>query len=241
MSRLPFFSARMIAMPGRGEKELQLLKREGIPVHRFEAIRPTPDMMQATVAPGKKFTKGEVGCNLSHRALWTELLSQPEGSTMLILEDDVELPMHHDRKKPLSDQIAEFMRGVPEDWGIVFLGRCWDLCWACKRINQNTVQTKNALCTHAYALTQKAARLLLASNDPQALAVDHDIKRLLRKEQIKAYARSPQQLLQQNPQVSSTLRMITYRLPQCIEPIVLACLVFILVIVGLGLSLRRLK
>jgi GR25 family glycosyltransferase involved in LPS biosynthesis len=235
---LPFSSARMIVMPGRGEKEMRMLQREGVPVQKFDAVRPTPDMIQAAVAPGKKFTKGAVGCNLSHRALWTELLAQPGGSTMLILEDDVELPLHHDRKKPLVDQIAEFMRGVPDDWDLVFLGRCWDLCTACKRINKNTVQTKNALCTHAYALTQKAARLLLASNTPQTQAVDHHIVRLLRTEQIKAYARTPQQLLMQNPQVSSTLRMITYRLPQCMDPIILMLLAVLLCIILIVVLVR---
>lgn len=239
MSRLPFSSARMIMMPGRGEKEMRMLKREGVLVDKFDAVRPTPDMIQAAVAPGTKFTKGEVGCNLSHRALWTELLAQPEGSTMLILEDDVELPIHHDRSKPLVDQIAEFMRDVPNDWDIVFLGRCWDVCTACKRINKNMVQTKNALCTHAYALTQPAARLLLASNTPQTQVVDHHIVSLLRKKELKAYAKSPKQLLLQNPQVSSTLRMITYRFPQCMEPVILAGLLLIMFIMFIVSLARR--
>jgi GR25 family glycosyltransferase involved in LPS biosynthesis len=196
---------------------MRMLQREGVDVQPFDAVKPTPEMIAATVAPEKldKFTKGMVGCSLSHRALWAELLTQPAGSTMLIFEDDVQLPNHHDGSTPLVDQIAEFMKGVPEDWDIVFLGRCWDNCLKCKRVNKNTVQTKNALCLHAYALNQTAARALLGSNSPQTLAVDEDVQRLLREDRIKAYAKTPQ-MLQQDPRIESTSQLNKYLYqPEC--------------------------
>jgi GR25 family glycosyltransferase involved in LPS biosynthesis len=203
--RLPFSSARMIVMPGRGEKEMLMLRREGLDVKPFKALTPTPEIIEATVAPEKlkEYTKGMVGCYLSHRALWAELLTQPPGSTMLIFEDDVQLPTYNDANTPLVDQIEAFMLEVPEDWDVVFLGRCWDWCLECKHITKGIVQTKNALCLHAYALTQRAAHVLLGSNSPMNLAVDVDLVRLLRNQRIKGYAKTPQ-ILQQDNSIEST-------------------------------------
>jgi hypothetical protein len=104
------------------------------------------------------------------------------------------------------------------------------------------VQTKNALCLHAYALTQPAARTLLAQNTPMTIAVDEYIRGELRKNTLKAYAKSPQQFLQQNPHVESAISSVLKHehMPQCTETMLLplaGLILFIILVVALGVTL----
>jgi GR25 family glycosyltransferase involved in LPS biosynthesis len=202
-----FSACRMITMPGRGATELAMLEAEGLEVVAFPAVPLTDALVAAAVAAPqrKQFSRGQVGCYLSHRALWQELCSMPDGSSMLILEDDVRLPAYHDGTRSLAAQMTEFMARVPSDWGVVFFGRCWDTCSANRRVNANMVRTRDALCMHAYALTKSAAEVLLEANTPMTAHVDVGLRQLLRDGTLSAYARTPQ-FLEQNSDIASTLQ-----------------------------------
>lgn len=72
------------------------------------------------VPPGEKLfgmdlTPGGVGCALGHRKVWQRIVAEGHAAA-LILEDDVEF---HPRLRRL---LAACWRGVPADWGLVYLG-----------------------------------------------------------------------------------------------------------------------
>lgn len=64
---------------------------------------------------GMDLTKGAIGCSLSHRLAWKQVVERGLRSA-LIFEDDVELSPRFFR-----ELMIRWPR-VPEDWGIVYLG-----------------------------------------------------------------------------------------------------------------------
>mmetsp|Transcript_36701 Transcript_36701/g.89036 ORF Transcript_36701/g.89036 Transcript_36701/m.89036 type:complete len:277 (+) Transcript_36701:236-1066(+) len=126
----------------------------------------------------KQCTMGEVGCTLSHVALWKELVAmavqeeappaRPDAS-MLILEDDA---IFH---PTFSSSFSKMWKLVPEDWDIFYLGFCnvgpvtpvvqhkypqGEGQHDCLTVS--IVRPSYGFYTHAYALRTKAAQTLVS-------------------------------------------------------------------------------
>jgi GR25 family glycosyltransferase involved in LPS biosynthesis len=143
--------------------------------------------------PGiKKISPGEVGCTLSHVALWRELSAadDPNNSspTMLILEDDALFTTtSNGGKSRFSAAFAQAWKQltVDDDWGILYLGFSGrgERTYVAKEGLAKEDEAKRGLTvelyrpeygyhTHAYVITQAAARTLLEECLPVVGPID---------------------------------------------------------------------
>jgi GR25 family glycosyltransferase involved in LPS biosynthesis len=157
----------------------------------WDATRNAQYSRKAT--PGmKEMTHGEVGCTLSHVALWKELVAadDPNNSnpTMLILEDDALFTATSRGGK--SRFVATFAQAweqltVDDDWGIMYLGFSGrgERTIVAKEESAKKDEAKRGLTvelyrpeygyhTHAYVITQTAARTLLEECLPVVGPID---------------------------------------------------------------------
>jgi GR25 family glycosyltransferase involved in LPS biosynthesis len=137
------------------------------------------------VTPGKKtLSEGEIGCALSHVALWRELADMegsddPSTITMLILEDDVSFSSFKGKPR-FTRAFQNAWKQLPADWDILYLGfsdrgeRVYVDGDATTRMNTSPkayhplhdpqvqlFRPEYGYHTHAYVLKKTAARALL--------------------------------------------------------------------------------
>jgi GR25 family glycosyltransferase involved in LPS biosynthesis len=110
-----------------------------------------------------RHSAGAYGCLLSHLQVVRDARKRGLPS-LLILEDDVAFDPSFSEKFPV------FVRGLPADWDMVFLG-------ALHRedpdpVAENVVRIRQAYCTHAYALRDSIFDAFIAANDGSPSAVD---------------------------------------------------------------------
>jgi GR25 family glycosyltransferase involved in LPS biosynthesis len=103
-----------------------------------------------------RHSAGAYGCLLSHLQVVRDARKRGLPS-LLILEDDVVFDPSFSEKFPV------FVRGLPADWDMVFLG-------ALHRedpvpVTENVVRIHQAYCTHAYALRDSIYDAFIAAND----------------------------------------------------------------------------
>ena len=174
----------------------------------------------------KRMTAGEVGCSLSHKMIYEEVIKQ-QYNKVLILEDDVVI----DREKiRLFDSIS---RELPDNWQLWYLGYTknvappanaftkklfYHFCYSLgiKRTLNHTVinnlypapysaHLKKAGfhdCTHAYAITNDAARILLEQQTPLQYNADNLLAFTCTNDLLRAFISTPT-LINQQFQVSS--------------------------------------
>lgn len=112
---------------------------------------------------GKAFTKGELGCALSHYSIWTDVIHRaekednPETFKALILEDDVHF-CHN-----FSDKLTEIMKEICFEYDLLYLGR--DPCKFSDEIivTPHVRKTLYSYGAHAYLLTYMGAKKLINS------------------------------------------------------------------------------
>lgn len=118
-------------------------------------------------------TRGAIGCALSHRKIWLEIIKN-KIQTALILEDDIRFDPNFDHKLNL------YKKTWPKDYDIVFLGYHPA---SIKYINKNAFEESDgdyfALATHVYGLfgyiiSYKGAEKLLKIF-PLDMQIDTDI------------------------------------------------------------------
>ena len=132
--------------------------------------------------------KGVMGCALSHLDLWKRIVQHGEDGYYLVLEDDVRF------KKDWWSQQTEYVRAIPEDAELVYLGGVLppnrpalpsvlepkNPYWS--EIKWNTLFTPHPtpifhFCTYSYAIHRRGAikllRFLMESNKRFTVPVDH--------------------------------------------------------------------
>lgn len=106
-------------------------------------------------------TRGELGCTLSHFAIW-QLVVERGYKRILIFEDDARTvnPGPH-----IFDSVNDFYQqlGDKEEPDLLYLGKCCDRCKKLKHVYENIYRSTSPLCTHAYIITNKGAKKLLSS------------------------------------------------------------------------------
>lgn len=144
----------------------------------------------------KKLDNGEIGCFLSHRAIWEKAKKEGWGKT-LILEDDAIFTKHF---KP------EILKDIPE-WDMLYLGQHnYDFqenggnehggkTYALKKeVKPGIWKADRCWLTHAYAINYDAIDYLLENTENMYSSVDNvlaDIQKVL-----KVYAVAPNFLTQ---------------------------------------------
>jgi GR25 family glycosyltransferase involved in LPS biosynthesis len=130
------------------------------------------------VLPGKRtMSNGEIGCALSHIALWRQLIGMEpysEGadspaSCMMVLEDDAVFTKKRGKSR-FIEAFEEVWKQLPEDWGILYLGFSSRGDRFYLERNSDSRKWKHRVRlykptygfhTHAYVLSKKAANILL--------------------------------------------------------------------------------
>ncbi|HEY6005313.1 MAG TPA: glycosyltransferase family 25 protein [Anaeromyxobacter sp.] len=157
---------------------------------------------------------GHVGCSLSHRAIYEEVVKNG-WRRVLVLEDDV---VPH---PGALDLLPATLGQLPEGWELCYLGylgndsvtakarlkRAFYVALAPLRLvrwspgealrllprpfSPNLRRAGRHLCTHAYAVTLEGARKLLAAQTPVAFNSDQLLAFLVLRGRLDAYATHP--------------------------------------------------
>jgi glycosyl transferase family 25 len=157
---------------------------------------------------------GEIGCSLSHRAVYQRMLSEGWRSA-LILEDDV-VP---DREA--LRQVGDALAQLPPGWELLYLGyqsgertRPWDrvkqstylllsalrlITWTPREVlglhprpfSRNLRRAGKHHCTHAYALSAAGARKLVAAQTPVAYSADQLLLKACIGRRLEAFVAEP--------------------------------------------------
>lgn len=158
------------------------LGAQGIDFERFPAVdgsaltnedrKQVMARFHARMARHNPLTKGEIGCALSHAAIWRKMI---EGriSAALILEDDVHLS---DKFKRALDRVVESMDVTRPQVYLFFDGRLNQFSGlddASEFIEQlKGRRLKRVWCSEAYVVTLPAARNMLRANYPVVTPID---------------------------------------------------------------------
>ncbi|HQC81155.1 MAG TPA: glycosyltransferase family 25 protein [Accumulibacter sp.] len=184
MAAMPIYVVNLPAAVRRRERMQTHLAELGLPDSRIfpgvlgsdlseQALAERYDDAGARAASGRAFTRGEVGCALSHLAIYREMcrLNQPFS---LIFEDDCTV---HPDLPALLPAIGRWLAaGTPRVLLLSplrgYLGRGATPLDARHRI----VRIHRAWGAYGYCLNQAAARALLEVNSPVILAADDWIR-----------------------------------------------------------------
>ena len=142
-----------------GRLQAALIRQDIRGVRRVSAVDGSRLELPATW----RHSAGAYGCLLSHLQVVRDARKRGLPS-LLILEDDVLFDPSFSEKFPV------FVRGLPADWDMVFLG-------ALHRedpdpVAENVVRIRQAYCTHAYALRDSIFDAFIAANDGSPNQVD---------------------------------------------------------------------
>lgn len=154
---------------------------------------------------------GEIACALSQEAVLKKFI-QSENKSMLMLEDD-NVPFTHLFYRNVGlrlDFIKEYIRksveSLPEDWDVLYLGRCWDDCANHIPFNNFIVKTKRTLCHHGIAFSRKGASIILANiTHPLNVPIDHIVANLSVHGKINSYATILPVFYQNRDELNSTI------------------------------------
>jgi glycosyl transferase family 25 len=189
-------------------------------------------MAQKLQRQGKVLNLGEIACSVSHRMVYEEMLKH-NWQKVLILEDDV-LPLYNNLA-----QLSAALNELPVNWELVYLGylkhenvtaalkrkqmgykilsRLALMKWTYKMVTNllpkpYSPHLKKAGfhdCTHAYAITQQAAKKLLAAQTPVVYRADDLLSSTIIKGELNAFVTEPKFFDQEsfhNKNISSEIR-----------------------------------
>jgi glycosyl transferase, family 25 len=162
----------------------------------------------------KKMNKGEIACALSHRKLYEEMLRKG-WKTVLVLEDDV-VALNQN-----ADCLAAALGQLPADWELLYLGYLrhetvtpqmrakqyfYKIGSSLGLMKWTPVMIDNLLpkpytghlkkagfhnCTHAYAITQTAAKKLICNQKPVVYRADDLLNTTVMKGELNAFVTVP--------------------------------------------------
>lgn len=152
--------------------------------------------------PETKLNIGQIACHLSHIQVLKTFLNSSE-PRCLIFEDDIEPA--RDSKDYYSIRIKKFLMMVPDDFDLIYLGRCYDRCKQDKIIGPGLVQCFFPLCRHSYIVSRKGAQKIIMNTIPLKIQGDNTIANLISQRKIKAYAAKPAIFFQNRKKLGSFL------------------------------------
>ena len=164
---------------------------------------------------------GEIACALSQEAVLNNFIKSNLKS-MLLLEDD-NIPFTNSfysdvglKLDYIKDYITEAVKSLPNDWDVLYLGRCWDDCTNNIPINNYIVKTRRTLCHHAIAFSRKGASIILENiSHPLNVPIDHIVANLTLYGKINTYATILPIFYQNRDELNSTIGNYDH-LPICL-------------------------
>lgn len=154
---------------------------------------------------------GEIACALSQETVLKNFIKSNKKS-MLMFEDD-NIPYNSSFYKNigvklefLQDYIKKSVESLPEDWDVLYLGRCWDDCSNHKPYNNFIIKTNRTLCHHAIAFSRKGASIILENiKHPLNIPIDHIVANLTSLGKINTYATILPVFYQNRDKLQSTI------------------------------------
>jgi GR25 family glycosyltransferase involved in LPS biosynthesis len=137
------------------------------------------ERLQTLIAMKKKYvrsitwlTASEIGCLLSHVALWEKVATDPKINRVAIFEDDARTYVDGDTVYKLLSEFYGYlsMNNIPEP-DMLYLGKSLDDCMSYEKIWGNVYKSRHPLCLHAYIITKQGTQKLL-NMAPYGLAID---------------------------------------------------------------------
>ena len=101
----------------------------------------------------RRLSRGEIGCALSHVAIWRSVAESPARLT-LVLEDDVEF------REDIDSALPGYLRQLPASWDVAFLGS-HGLATQFEQVSSNWIRPRYQFGSFAYLLTPAGAARLL--------------------------------------------------------------------------------
>ena len=144
--------------------------------------------------------KGRIACHLSQIKLIKEFLKSNDNN-IFIFEDDIVKYKHENYKSIIDDS----MNNIPDDWDIVFFGRCFDDCDKIEKINKYLFKAHSPKCRHAYGLSKKGANKILQYTVPMINNGDEMYAENIENGNIIAYAIHPSIFSQNRNNLGSTI------------------------------------
>lgn len=182
------------------------LKRQHVAYERFPAIM-GKDLSKEEVAKkvdsfrswccvGRKILPGEMGCALSHYALYQKMIKE-EIPYACVLEDDV---MLKEEFKATIERVERWLD--PKKPQVILLSNLLGE----PEYGEEIRNVKGALCTDAYIITLPAAKALLKENLPICVPCDH-WGRWVRHGVIKLYLALPSVCMQNNAEFGTNISL----------------------------------
>lgn len=104
----------------------------------------------------------EIGCLLSHVAIWEQLVVNDKLNRIAIFEDDARTHVTGNSiYQHLNDFYQYLQTNNVNEPDILYLGKCLDACFNYQKIYGHIYRTYRPLCFHAYVINKVGAKKLL--------------------------------------------------------------------------------
>lgn len=147
-------------------------KKLSIEPKLFDAImgnQLSKEQREALVEKGSMLSAGEIGCALSHLAIFEEFLESENVSSIIVMEDDAYIQAEHMGN---LYEIVEFV-GKSQKSLVVLLYPTNHPCSAVKKFGTVGVyETLDGSCAHGYIINREAAKNILWAQRPVGFEMD---------------------------------------------------------------------
>lgn len=188
-----FDSVNVVTVPKRKRRIINIMKKFGINVNIINATLVNNINYEKLVKNNfvssnflSNKNKGRIACHYSQIKLLQDFIKSND-NTIFIFEDDISLNV----PKKYKNIIDKNMGSIPNDWDIVYFGRCWDNCSKMEYIQNKLYKVFSPKCRHAYGLTKKGAMKILKYTLPMTNNGDNMYSNNIKNGNIIAYAIHP--------------------------------------------------
>lgn len=138
------FCLNLDRRPDRKQQAIAEFSKFGIDVQFISGVDGKElEIVNKTSSDGLPVSNGDMGCTLSHLKM-IQLAKERGYKTVLIFEDDVELP-------PVFNSIIEdYLLKLPKDWDMLYFGG--NHAGGFEMVNDKIGRIKKTYTTHAYAV-----------------------------------------------------------------------------------------
>ncbi len=198
-----------IVLPSRHRSMMRALRSYRIQQFTVQDAIPKSTVFadRELLVDGNRISDAKVACHYAHIVVLHRFAHArgPASETLLILEDDLKICLNRQYMRKRLASLRDDLRKIKKPWDLLFLGRCDDKCSRNEKVTRFLVRTRDAQCLHAYAVTRRAAKVILSQMIPMNAPTDTMYRLLLRKNLLRAYACEPPLFFQNRERLGSTL------------------------------------
>jgi len=167
-----------------------------------ETLKPRELIDEGFLHRDHRLVKGQIACHYSHMEV-LKLCAASTARHCLVFEDDVAGPAGP--VGAYQKVVRHVMRHVPDDFDVIYLGRCFDYCYRDLPITKRLVRAFRPQCRHAYVVSRAGAARIVEWTRPLRLPGDRTIGTLVANQRLTAYAVTPPLFEQNRKDIRSTV------------------------------------